>query len=267
MTATIILHGLIYLGLGVFAGLTAGMFGVGGGLIVVPGLVFVFQQLHIFPNNILMYVAIGSSLAAMIITSQAAVCAHYRAGPILWSVFHKLWPGLIVGTITGSLIASQIPTAGLRIFFGCFLLVVATKMLFDKNLERPENFPRDWVTFLVSFLIGTNSGLLGIGGGIIMVPFIAHCGVPARKIAVLSNLGALVIALIGTISFMLTGFNETRAIPLTTGYIYWPAVLLVGITSSIMAPIGTQLNYKLPVHYIRYGFMILLVVTGLKMLF
>ncbi|MFT4060543.1 MAG: sulfite exporter TauE/SafE family protein [Legionella sp.] len=267
MITMLILHSLVYLGVGSFAGFMAGLFGVGGGLIVVPGLIFIFQQLQLFPQHILMYVAIGSSLATMIITSQAAIRAHYKLGTILWWVFNKLWPGLIIGTIIGAIAASQIPTNDLKIFFALFLLFVAAKMFFDKEVERPEKFPPNWMTFLISFLVGVNSGLLGIGGGILIVPFSAYCGIPTRKIAAISNLSALSIAITGTVIFMITGFNETCNIPLTTGYIYWPAVFLVGITSSIMAPIGTKLNYSLPVKQLKYSFMILLVIIGLKMLF
>lgn len=263
---TLLLHALIYLFIGACAGLMAGLFGVGGGLIVVPGLAFVFQHTHIIPDNILMYVAVGTSLAAMIITSQAAVKSHHKLGNVLWQVFHKLWTGLIPGTIAGSIAATWIPTYWLRIFFGIFLLVVAVRMLTAKPPSRQGHFPQPWIIFISTFSIGLISGLLGIGGGVLIVPFMAYCGVEMRKIAALSNLCALAIALTGAIAFMIIGLQDTRAIPFTTGYVYWPAVFLIGITSSLLAPIGTQLNYSLPVHQLKYGFIILLILTALKML-
>jgi uncharacterized membrane protein YfcA len=264
--ALAILHGVIYLLIGAFTGIVAGLFGIGGGLIVIPSLVFVFQQIAVIPPEMLMHVAVGTSLAIMIITSLAALRSHHKMGNILWPVIQKLWPGLIVGTISGSALAAVIPNAWLKTFFGIFLLFVALKMLFDKHHEQAESFPKPWIIFLVCFLIGLTSGLLGVGGGILIVPFMTYCGIPARKIAGISNSSAFTIALIGTLLFIITGFHETAAIPYTLGYVYWPAILLVGATSSIFAPIGTKLHYKLPVHQLRYGFIVLLILTSLKML-
>lgn len=267
MIMPLLVHGMIYVFIGVFAGLMAGMFGVGGGLVVVPGLVFIFQHTDLIPNNILMYMAVGTSLAVMIITAQASVRAHYKLGSILWPVFHRLWPSLVIGTVVGSIAAAWIPTYWLKTFFALFLLFVSIKMLTDKQPERPQQFPKNWINRLITFLIGTNSGLLGVGGGILVVPYLAYCGIPTRQIAAISNLCALTIAITGTVLFMITGYHATTDIAYTTGYIYWPAVLLIGIPSSLMAPVGAKLNYKLPVHQLKYGFIVILILTALKMLF
>ncbi|WP_252580300.1 sulfite exporter TauE/SafE family protein [Legionella lytica] len=261
-----ILHGVIYLLIGAFTGIVAGLFGIGGGLVVIPSLVFVFQHMAIIPHNMLMHVAVGTSLAIMIITSLSAVRSHHKVGNILWSVLKKLWPGLIAGTISGSVLAAKIPNAWLKIFFGVFLLFVALKMLFDKPKEQSTSFPKQSIIFLICFFIGLTSGLLGVGGGILIVPLMTHYGIPARKIAGISNSCAFTIALIGTITFIIIGLRETAAIPYTLGYVYWPAILLVGATSSMFAPIGTRLHYKLPVHQLKYGFILLLILTSLKML-
>ncbi|MDR3442091.1 MAG: sulfite exporter TauE/SafE family protein [Legionella sp.] len=267
MILPLIIHGAIYILIGVFAGLMAGLFGIGGGLIVVPGLVFVFQQTQIIPDNLIMYVAAGTSLAAMIITSQASVKAHHTLGTILWPVFNKLWPSLVIGTLLGSIIASWIPTHWLKILFAFFLLFVALKMLTDKQIVRPEHFPKHWINRLVNFLIGINSGLLGVGGGILIVPYLAYCGIDIRKIPAVSNLCALSIAVVGTLAFMVTGYYETTSITYMTGYIFWPAVLLIGIPSSLLAPVGARLSYQLPLHQLKYGFIVILILTALKMLF
>ncbi|MDR3504231.1 MAG: sulfite exporter TauE/SafE family protein [Legionella sp.] len=261
-----ILHGVIYLLIGAFTGIVAGLFGIGGGLVVIPSLVLVFQQMGVIPANMIMHVAVGTSLAIMIITSLSAVRSHHKVGNVLWSVLQKLWPGLVAGTISGSVLAAKIPNAWLKTFFGIFLLFVAIKMLFDKPNEHSESFPKQWIIFIICFFIGLTSGLLGVGGGILIVPFMTYCGIPARKIAGISNSCAFTIALIGTITFIITGLHETAAIPYTLGYVYWPAILLVGATSSMFAPIGTKLHYKLPVHQLKYGFIVLLILTSLKML-
>ncbi|MGC1183375.1 sulfite exporter TauE/SafE family protein [Legionella sp.] len=263
----IFLHGIIYALIGIFAGLMAGILGIGGGLIVVPGLLFVFQQIQVFPEDIFMQVAAGTSMAIMIITSQASLKAHYKYGDILWSVYDKLWPGIIIGTISGAVIAQWISTYWLQIIFAIFLFCVAIKMLMDAKISHSAQFPQNWINRFISFLIGFKSGLLGVGGGILIIPYLSHCGVAARKIAGVSNLCTLTVALTGSIIFMITGYHETTTIPYMTGYIYWPAVLLVALFSCIAAPIGAQLNYKLPVAQLKYGFIVLLILTALKLLF
>lgn len=267
MSSVLLLHGLIYALIGVFAGLMAGILGIGGGLVVVPGLLFVFQQTQIIPLSIAMHVAAGTSLAVMIITSQASLRAHYKLGDILWSVYKRLWPGIIMGTTTGAIAAQWVPTYWLQLIFAIFLLGVALKMFRDAKLIHHEKSPKNWINHLVSFFIGLKSGLLGVGGGLLIIPYLTYCGVEVRKIAAVSNLCTLTVALIGSIVFMLTGYHETATIPYTTGYVYWPAMLLVATFSSISAPIGAKLNYLVPVQHLKYGFIIILVLTALKMLF
>lgn len=258
---------LIYALLGIFSGLMAGILGIGGGLIVVPGLLFIFQQTQIVPPSIMMQVAAGTSLALMIVTSYASLKAHYRLGHILWSVYHKLWPGIIIGTVLGALTAQWISTYWLQTVFAIFLLCIAIKMLKDTDITHGEHFPANWVNRLISACIGFKSGLLGLGGGMLIIPYLTYCGIPMRKIAPVSNLCTLTVSLIGTLVFMSTGYHETANIAYTTGYIYWPAVLVLALFSRISAPLGAQLNYKLPVHQLKYGFILILILTALKMLF
>lgn len=267
MTSNLLLHGAIYAFIGTFAGLMAGILGIGGGLIVVPGLAFMFQQTQVIPEDIIMHVAAGSSLAVMIITSQASLRAHSLLGDVLWSVFKKLWPGIMPGTILGAMAAEWISTYWLKIVFAVFLLTVALKMITDAKVSHPEQFPKNWVNHLINLAIGFQSGLLGVGGGILIIPYLTYCGIPIRKIAAISNLCSLTVALLGSIAFMITGYHETTTIPHTTGYVYWPAVLLIGLFSSITAPLGAHLNYKLPIHQLKYGFIVILILTAMKMLF
>lgn len=263
----LLLNGSIYVLIGVFAGLMAGILGIGGGIIVVPGLVFIFQLNHLIPQNIVMHVAAGTSLAVMIFTSIAALQAHYRLGEILWGTFNKLWPGIALGTISGAVLAEFIATEWLKLIFAVFLLSVAVKMLMDFKVTHVERFPNNGINRLVSYVIGLKSGLLGVGGGVLIIPYLTYCGVDTRKIAAVSNLCTLTVAIVGTITFVVTGLSDTAAIHNTLGYIYWPAVILVAIPSAIIAPLGAKLNYMLPVQHLKYGFIVILILTALKMLF
>lgn len=263
----LLLNGAIYAFIGAFAGLMAGILGIGGGIVVVPGLVLIFQLNHFIPESMMMHVAAGTSLAVMIFTSQSAIRAHYKVGGILWPVFNKLWPGIVIGVITGAVIADFISTYVLKIMFAVFLLFVVFKMLSDMHVTHPERFPGTWFNRFISFLIGLKSGLLGVGGGILIIPYLTYCGVDARKIAPVSNLCTFAVGLIGTLVFMMTGQTEMAAIPYSTGYVYWPAVLLIAIPSSLIAPLGAKLNYVLPVKQLKYVFIVVLLLTAIKMLF
>lgn len=265
--SSVLLSMLVYVFIGAFAGVMAGILGIGGGVVVVPGLLFVFQYNQLIPNDVSMQVAAGTSLAVMIFTTMAALNAHVKQGDILWFVFKKLLPGMVLGTIVGVLTANSVPVHWLKIIFAVFLFFVAVKMLMDLHVTHSAGFPRHWVNRLMSFFIGLVSGMLGIGGGILTVPYLTYCGVPMRKIAAVSNLCTLMLAFLGTFMFILTGINKMEAVPYSTGYVYWPAVLAVAIPSALFAPLGTKLNYILPVKQLKYVFLAILVLTAIRMLF
>lgn len=259
--------GIIYSVIGVVAGLMAGILGIGGGIIVVPGLLFVFQYNELISADLSMHVAAGTSLAVMIFTSIAALIAHHKLGEILWPTFNKLWPGIVAGVITGAILADFIPTYWLKIVFALFLFFVAYKMLAKIHVIHAEHVPGKWINGLVSYLIGVKSGLLGVGGGILIIPYLTYCGITPRKMAPVSNLCTLTVGVVGSMAVMCTGLNEMAQVPYATGYVYWPAVLLVAVPSSIIAPFGAKLNYIISVRQSKYGFVVILILTALKMLF
>ncbi|MFI4918458.1 MAG: sulfite exporter TauE/SafE family protein [Legionellales bacterium] len=260
------LHGAVYALIGAFAGLMAGILGIGGGVVVVPGLLFVFQYNHLIPDAISMHVAAGTSLAVMMFTSQSSLSAHLKLGEVLWTVYYKLVLGLLLGTVAGACVAHFISTQGLKILFAVFLLLVALKMLTDVHVTHPERPLAPWVHRLVGFLVGFKSGLLGIGGGVLVIPYLSYCGVAARKIAAVSNLCTFTVAVVGSVVFMITGRQDMIAVPYATGYIYWPAVLAVALPSCLMAPLGAKLNYMVPVKQLKYGFIVMLLITAMNML-
>lgn len=263
----VLLNGSVYVLIGVFAGLMAGVLGIGGGIIVVPGLAFIFHYNHLIPEQLIMRAAAGSSLAIMIFTTQSSLKAHLKMGAVLWPLFNKLWPGIVLGVISGAWLASLIPIHWLKYLFSILLFLVALKMLAEIHVTQPGSFPRSWITRMVSYFIGLMSGLLGIGGGILSVPFLTYCGVDIRKIAAVSNLCTLTVALVGTIVFMMTGYHAMSTVLYSTGFIYWPAVLAVAIPSSIAAPLGAKLNYVLPVTQLKFVFIVILIATATNLLF
>lgn len=260
-------NGAIFALTGAFAGFMAGVLGIGGGMIVVPALAFIFHHSQIIPDALEMHVAAGSSLAIMIFTAQASVRAHRKTGEILWPIYHRLWPGILFGTISGAIIADLLPTDWLKIIFGIFLLIIAFKMLANIHVDHPHHVPSIWVDRLISYLIGFKSGLLGIGGGALIVPYLNYCGVNTYKIPAVSSLCTLTVAMIGTIAFIVTGSNEVGLPEFCSGYVYWPAVIWVAIPSMLFAPIGAQITYALPVQQLKYGFTAILFIAALDLIF
>ena len=259
-------HGTIFALVGAFTGFFSGILGIGGGLIVVPSLVYVFHHIQAIPNGVEMHMAAGSSLAIMVFTAMSSVKAHQQEGDILWSIYHKLWPGIILGTMIGAMLADQLSTQVLHIIFGLFLLLVAVKMIAEVHIQHPHHMPSNAITSLVSALVGLLSGLLGIGGGTLIIPYLNFCGIEIRKIPAISSLCTMVVAMVGTILFIITGSDEGGLPAYSSGYIYWPAVIWVAIPSVLFAPIGARLTYVLPVQQLKYGLICILALAGVDMI-
>lgn len=258
---------IIYTLTGIAAGLLSGILGIGGGIIVVPSLAFIFNHDPSFPANSIMQFAAGTSLAVILFTAPAAIFSHYKLDTILWKAYQHLAIGVMAGAFCGALSASFLATRWLKIFFSLFLFVVAFKMLTPLRSISSFRLPPRWAHQFISFSIGFKSGLLGIGGGVLTVPYLSYCGLEMRKIAPISALCTLTIALIGTLVFALSGFQENSLPVFATGYIYWPAVINIAIFSSVFANLGAKLTYILPVQKLRYIFVAILLATALRLLY
>lgn len=263
-----IIYGLYTL-LGVLAGLFSGLLGIGGGVIVIPGFVWLFQSQG-FANNLVMHLAVGTSLAAMVVTSAFSAYAHYRQrGALPESVLYLLLPGLIIGTASGALLAYFIHSEILKISFGLLMLLLAYYEYTSarKADEQTSAISCGTCTFLpTSVGIGLLAGLLGVGGGTVTVPFLEYCGINMKKAVDISIVGALVCAITGAICFMLIGFNEPNLPKDSFGYIYLPAFLGVAIGSPIFTLIGTKWYQSLNVDRLKQIFSIFLLLIGLHLL-
>lgn len=258
------LHHVLYVLLGALAGVLAGLMGIGGGLVIVPGLLLLFH-LQGFDATFLSHLAIGSSLAIIVPVAIASMWAHHRRGAVDWAVVFSLAPGLMLGALAGAWLASRFSTDLLKILFGSFLLIVACQMLIGsvpKAGKRRSVGAR--LFFPVGAAIGTVSGLVGIGGGTMTVPFLVWQGKSLPLAVATSAACGLPIAIAGTLGFMLIG--EGAGVGLSTGFVYWPAVIVVGAFAVLTAPFGARLAHGLPVSQLKKGFALLLLGVGLRLI-
>ena len=251
--------------LGLTAGLLSGLFGIGGGMVIVPGLFYLFHLLDI-PHEWLMHMAAGSSMCIMVFTSSSSVWSHHLKGGVQWRIFLRIIPAIAVGVVVGKLVAGHLDTEILELIFGLFLLFVSLKILLDW-LPKPENpgKPKHWLTNLVGTILGLKSGVLGIGGGAISVPFLLYSGLPMSQASGTSASFTLPIAIVGTLSCLVL---KTRAelIPLSTGTIYWPAVALVAPFTMMGAPLGARLCHQLSSSNLKRWFAAFLLFLSVRLL-
>ncbi|HRX70636.1 MAG: sulfite exporter TauE/SafE family protein [Gammaproteobacteria bacterium] len=256
---------LLYLTLGAFAGVMAGLLGVGGGLIIVPVLAWIFHHQHI-SDAVIMHLAIGTSLATIVVTSISSVRAHHRHGAVLWPVFWRLTPGIIVGAWVGAAIADALPSAVLSKVFAIFVLTVAAQMGFGAKPAPHRELPGTVGMTAVGGIIGTVSAIVGIGGGSLTVPFLTWCNTVIRQAVATSAACGLPIALAGAFGFVVTGLNAAGLPAWSLGYVYGPALLGITVTSTLSAPLGARLAHTLPTEMLKKVFAVFLAIIGARML-
>jgi len=257
---------LSYLLLGVVAGTLAGLFGIGGGLLIVPALVvaFTFQG---FESEVVMHLAIGTSLATIVVTGASSALGHWRRRSIHTPWFMALLPGLLAGAVIGVLVAGQLSGPLLGTLFGLFVLTIAVKMAIGFGpVSRQAATPPGYAMIMAGGVIGGISALFGIGGATMAVPWLSRCGAHLTQAVGTSAACGVPIALLGAATFIWMGWGHPQLPDWTTGYVMWPAFLSIVITSVPFARLGVRLAHRLPSHVLRWAFAALLAAVGLKFL-
>ncbi len=245
----------LYLLLGAFAGTLAGLLGVGGGLVMVPVLVFIFQG-QVMPSAVIMHMALGTSLAIIMLTSLSSIRAHHQRGAVLWSLCGRLTPGIVLGALSGAVVADMLSDEVLKPVFGIFELLVALQMWLGVRSSLQRNLP-DWPGISVAgWVIGSVSAIVGIGGGTLTVPFLTWCRIGIHNAVATSAACGFPIAVAGTLGFIATGWNEAGLPAMSSGYVYWPAFAAVGVASMLFAPLGARLAHALPADKLKKFFAI-----------
>jgi uncharacterized membrane protein YfcA len=253
------------LGTGVFAGVMAGLLGVGGGVVVVPALVWVFSDAG-FVADWIFHLAVGTSLAILVGTGSVSAFSHHRRGAVHWDLVRVLVPGLIIGAWLGSAIAGFLDETLLRRIFGLFLIYVGVGMLWKSAPREAGELPGSMQMRLVGTGIGALSALLGIGGGVLTVPFLSRSGLDMRRAVATSAACGPPIAVAGALGFIAAGWGREGLPPGSTGFVYWPAVAAILVASAPSAPIGARLAHSLPLPMLKRIFGVLVLAVALKLL-
>lgn len=256
---------IIYLILGIVAGLMAGLLGIGGGLIIVPVLAFTFVARQ-FEPRLEMHLAVATSLASVVFTAVSSAWAHHRRGAVRWDVVRGLAPGIAMGALASGWLARYLSSDALKVMFGVFACVAAINLARDQSPLRQRELPGPGGITVAGAVIGAVSTLVGIGGGTMTVPFLAWCRLDMRTAVGSSAACGFPIAVAGTLAMMLAGWDEPDLPVGATGYVYWPAALVVALASIFAAPLGARLAHELPVRTLRRVFAVLLIVVGMKLI-
>ncbi|HTT40643.1 MAG TPA: sulfite exporter TauE/SafE family protein [Burkholderiales bacterium] len=257
---------IIYLLMGLAVGFLAGMLGLGGGVLLVPLMVFLFTAQH-FPSDRVLQLALGTSLASIVFTSISGLRAHQKRGAVRWDIVRDASPGLVIGTLLGTLVAERLPSHYLAIVFVLFVSYAATQLLRNIEPTPSRKLPKGVRMWLASGAIGLISSLAGAGGGILTIPLMIMCNVPIRNAIGTSSALLLPIAAAGAAGYIWTGLGKEHLPAFSLGYVYLPALLGIVVGTFITVPWGAIAAHRMPVPRLKKIFAVILLALATKMLF
>ncbi len=250
--------------IGLAAGFAAGYLGIGGGVIVVPALVFVFGR-DPATAPVASHLAVATSVATMLATSLSSIVAHHRRGAIRWDAVRLLAAGLLLGAALGAWLADQVSTRALAAVFGVFAAFAGVRMLMARQGPSERPLPGRGAGLALGTAFGAISSLVGIGGGVLTGPWMMAHGVsPQRAVATAAACG-YPIAVAGTVAFMLLGREETGGLS-SLGYVHLPALAGIAVFSVLSAPLGARAVHGSPPQWVRRAFAVLLLGVAARMI-
>jgi uncharacterized membrane protein YfcA len=256
---------LLYLSLGVGAGFLSGLLGAGGGLVVVPGLVFLFHW-EKMNHAISMHLAVGTSLATMIPVALRSLLSHMRYNIPFFPIYKQMAPALIVGVVCGGVLADFMHSRLLEIIFGCFVLVMAAGLLHKTKPGQEKQLPGRWGMLAAGGFVGVQSGLLGVAGSAFSVPFLTHRGINIHVAVVVSVAIAMTVSVVGTMTFIASGLNAVGLPDWCTGFVYWPAWVGLATGGVFVAPLGAKISHHISAEKLKVCFAVFLMIVAIKML-
>lgn len=256
---------MTFLALGSIVGFIAGLLGVGGGGILVPILTSLFLLQGVTPENVV-HLALGTSMACIIVTSISSMRAHNKTGAVRWDLVKQMSVGIIIGTFCSTFIASYLNSFYLAIFFATFMSIMALNLLRKTTIQSTPKPQATSSVLLPAVGIGAVSALVSIGGGALTVPYLTSRNVAIKHAIATSATIGLPISLAGTIGYLVNGWGAALGSEYTLGFVYLPAFLLIALSSFFTAPFGVRASHYLPVATLKKIFAFLLITLSLKML-
>lgn len=215
--------------------------GIGGGLIMVPVL------LYLLAGNVeqvlLMHTAVGTALAAIVFTSIASVWAHHQHSAIVWLVFKKLTPTILIGAFSGAMLTMLMSFDFMRLFFAFFEFSVAIIMYFSISSSAHVDNLGKWVWRATGYIIGLVSAVVGIGGGTMTTPFLTYNNVSIKNAIATSAAVGMPIAIAGALGFIVAGWHIENTANLL-GFIHIQALISIVIMSVVFAPFGAKVAHR-----------------------
>lgn len=247
--------------LGACTGFLAGLLGIGGGMLMVPFLVFVLSATGVSETH-LVKMAVATSLATICFTSLSSVRAHHQKGAVLWPVVWVLAPGILVGSLAGANLAVALPAKALTVLFALFVTFSATQMLLNKKPKPGRSLPGSLGMFGMGNLIGALSSMVGAGGAFVSVPFMTWCNVTIHKAVATSAALGFPIALAGTLGYVWAGWGRTDLPAGAFGYLYLPGLISIALGSMLTAPWGARTAHKMDIGPLKKIFAVFLYVMA-----
>ena len=239
MTVEFLLYPLI----GILSGFLSGFFGVGGGIVIVPSLHFLYKSLG-YSDEIAIPISLGTALACIIVNALSAIPVHHKNGTISWVNFRKLLLGIVIGPVIGALISVELDKELFKKIFALFIFLISLRLFFkssEPKMEKPISY-----TIALPFggFVGTLSSLFGVGGGIFIGPFLRFMGENIKRAAGTSLVCTLPVGIIGALSYIYLGINTEDLPDYSVGYVNYLSLFFVAIFSSVFSRIGAQLTQK-----------------------
>jgi uncharacterized membrane protein YfcA len=255
---------LLLLGCG--TGFLAGLLGIGGGMLMVPFLTYLLGARGV-PPELAVKMAIATSMATILFTSLSSVRAHHRRGAVRWDLVRALAPGILIGGLAaGAGVFALVKGQVLALFFAVFVGYSATQMLIERKARAERSLPGPMGLAGAGGVIGFLSGLVGAGGGFVTVPYLSKRQVLMHQAVATSAALGFPIALANTAGYVMGGWSLAPALPGAVGYLYLPALVVIGAASVLLAPLGARAAHALPVKQLKRVFALMLYALAAYML-
>lgn len=255
----------IYIAVGAVAGFLAGLLGVGGGIVIVPMLSYVFLQQGYSAESVV-HLAVGTSIATIAVTSMSALRAHHRRGSVEWAVFRNLAPWLVVGAVVGGAVADYFSTRQLLLLLAALELFVATQLAFSFGMSTGRSMPSRLGLAVMGLTVGSISTTAGVGGGVLLVPLFLWFSMPIRTAVGTSSACGFPISVAGGLVFLSYGFTESVHEAWSFGYVHLPAFIGIALASVVAAPFGVSAAHRLPIRWLRRVFAVFLFILAARIL-